>query len=155
MRTSISIRLSPPWPDKISVLQNVQQLGLQAQRHFGDFVQKQRAALAEFEFARLGASVVVHSEQFALQHIARQGGAIDLEEAKAGAHREFVNQARRQILAGAVLARDEHGRAAPAPAVPLAPAILRMVGLAATKNMSSPICSISSAAISLSPLSPV
>ena len=45
-------------PHKISIPQNVQQFGLQAQRHFGDVIQQQRAALAEFEFARLGVSVL-------------------------------------------------------------------------------------------------
>ena len=55
-----------------------------------------------------------------------------------------MNQAGRQFLAAAVLSRDEHRRAQSGPAILPGRAVLRMVGLAATKNMSSPICSISS-----------
>ena len=54
MRTSISIAILAARPDKISVPQDVQQLGLQAHRHFGDLVEQQRAPLAKFEFAGLG-----------------------------------------------------------------------------------------------------
>ena len=44
-------------------------------------------------------------------HIGRKRGAIDFEKTEAGTHRQLVNQARRQLLAGTVLSRDKHGRA--------------------------------------------
>ena len=38
----------------LALLQHAQQLGLQRQRHLGDFIQQQRAALGLFELARVG-----------------------------------------------------------------------------------------------------
>ncbi len=42
-------------PLDLALLQHAQQFGLQRQRHFGDLIQQQRAALRLLELARVGA----------------------------------------------------------------------------------------------------
>ena len=114
---------------KMSVSQNVQQLGLQAERHFGDLIQKQRAALTQFQLAGLGLSFSCdRSEEFALEHVTGQRRAIQFKEAKAGADRQFVNQTGRQVLAAAILSLNENRRARPEPAVPPGPAVCAWSG---------------------------
>ena len=64
-------------PGKLLVLQNVQQLGLQKRRHFPDFIQQDRALVAELEFAGLGVDRAGKcarfvSEEFAFQQVVRE-----------------------------------------------------------------------------------
>ena len=50
-RTSSDIGLAAAEAFDFAFLQHAQQLGLQRQRHLGDFVEQQRAALRLFELA--------------------------------------------------------------------------------------------------------
>ena len=82
-------RPSADGPDFL-FLQHAQQLALRVDRHFGNFIQEQRAAfrLAEQTFAvgvRAGERAFDRAEQFALDQFARQRGAIDFDERPGGA----------------------------------------------------------------------
>ena len=63
-------------PAELAVLQQLQQLGLQTQIEFGNFVEKQRAAMGQFHAARLrsvgaGEGALFVSEEFAFEQRAR------------------------------------------------------------------------------------
>ena len=63
-------------PLKLALLQNAQQLGLQIERHFADFVEQNRAAVGQFEFAgtvcdRAGESALAVAEELALEQAPR------------------------------------------------------------------------------------
>src|SRR5438874_655221 len=74
--------------DKMSIPQRVQQLSLQADGHFSDLIQKERASMAKFKFAGLGPSAPVHhAKKLALEQIAGQGRTVYFEEAETGSHR--------------------------------------------------------------------
>ena len=95
------------------VLQHAQQFALRVDRHFGDFVQQQRAAfgLAEQTFAvgvRAGEGAFDGAEQFAFDQFARQGGAIDLDDLALAARAQGVDQVGDHFLARAAFAGDEH-----------------------------------------------
>ena len=113
MRTSTLMTRAAAQPRELLVLQNVQQLGLQRRRHLADFVEQDRAFVAQFELARLGVrrsgkcSRLV-AEQFALQQIGGNGRAIYFQERAVRARREFVNQARQHFFAGAALAQQQY-----------------------------------------------
>src|SRR3989454_4926031 len=76
-------------PAELSVLQQLQQLGLQRHLHLTDFVQEQRSAVCHLDPPGLGTpgaseSSLLISEQFALQQRARNGGTTDLYELTLG-----------------------------------------------------------------------
>ena len=92
-------------------LQRAQQLGLQPQIHFRDFVEQQRAAIGFLEFAnaprhRAGEGAFLVTEQFALEQLLGNGGAIDGDERLVLALGFLVNVARQHFLADAALAGD-------------------------------------------------
>ena len=77
-------------PAELAVLQQLQQLGLQTQVEFGDFVEKQRAAMGQFHAPRLrsvgaGESAFFVSEEFAFQQRARNRGTVDFDKGTASA----------------------------------------------------------------------
>ena len=68
-----------------ALLQHAQQFGLQRQRHLGDFVQQQRAALRLLEFAgvrvgRAGEGAALVAEQHGFEHVLGDGRAVDRDE---------------------------------------------------------------------------
>ncbi len=71
-------------------LQHAQQLGLQAERHLGDFVEQQRAALRLLELAgvrgvRAGEGAALVAEQHGFEHVLGDRRAVDGDEGSVGA----------------------------------------------------------------------
>jgi hypothetical protein len=103
-------------PDRreLAVLQHVQKLGLESERHLADLVEHQRPAVGCLELPRLltvrareGALLV--SEELGLQQLTRQRGAIHLEELLACTGRRPVQRVGHHFLAHAALATEQHG----------------------------------------------
>src|SRR5207245_8524176 len=91
------------------------ELRLQLERNVADLVEEQRSPVRQLEpsdalpdGAREGAPLV--AEQLALEKARRDGGAVDLDEGPLATPAQVVNRARDQLLPGARLAEDEHGR---------------------------------------------
>ena len=99
---------------ELAILQKLQQLRLQAHVEFGNFIEKQRAAMRHFDAARLGAvgagegSFFV-AEQFAFEKRAGNRGTIHLHPWTGLPWRSAVNHARNDVFAGAALSVDQHG----------------------------------------------
>ena len=98
---------------QLAGLKHAQQLGLLAQRDVGDLVQKKRAAVGQFEAAdavgaRVGKCAFHVAEDFALEGALRQSAGVDGDQRHARARRSGVQQLGDNLLAGAVLAGDEH-----------------------------------------------
>ena len=100
---------------EIALLQHPQQLALQFERNFADLVEKQRAAVGEFEPAdavahRAGEGAADMAEELALEQFARDRRAIDPDQRPVAAAARLVDGARDQFLAGAGFACDHDGR---------------------------------------------
>ena len=70
---------------KALFLDGAQHFGLGLERHVADFVEKQRAAVGQFKFAFLGLAGAGEgslrvAEQFALDQLFGNGGAVDLDK---------------------------------------------------------------------------
>ena len=96
------------------LLQHPQQLGLGGQRQFGNFVEKQRTAPGVVEQALavlLGAGIgpLDVAEQFRLDQLGRNGGAIDRHERAVRPFAHAMQGTRGDLLAGAGLATEQHG----------------------------------------------
>src|SRR5262245_22079977 len=98
-----------------AILEHPQELGLQRTRQLGYLVQEAGAALRRLEQATPGGdgarerSALV-TEQLRLEQRLGDRRAIDDDERPLGARACVVDRARDQLLAGARLALDEHGR---------------------------------------------
>src|SRR5581483_11710161 len=97
------------------LLEHAQELALHVQRHFADFIQKQRAALRSFETAsavldRAGERAADVSEEFAFKKLFRNRGAVDTNQRLFLPRTATMNFARDQFFAGAGLTRDEDRR---------------------------------------------
>ncbi len=84
------------------------------QRNFADLVEKQRAAIGEFESPdaiahRAGEGAADVAEEFAFEQFARDRRAIDPDQRPVAAAARLVDGARDQFLAGAGFAGDHHG----------------------------------------------
>ncbi len=96
-------------------LQHAQQLGLQFEWQFADFVEEDGAAVGRLEqsllgFQRAGEGSFLVAEQFALDQRGHQRSAIDGNKRAVGESAAKMNGAGDQLLAGSALAR----RSAPA-----------------------------------------
>ena len=103
-----------PRRENCLILQHVQKFCLQERRHLANFVEQDRSPVAQFELAGLGVvrsgeGALLVSEQFALQKVGGNGGAIHFQERAMGARRKLVDQASENFLAGAALAQQQHG----------------------------------------------
>ena len=114
MRTSVAISSLAPDPDQASALEHAQQLRLQVDGHFGDFVEEQRAAACALEIAlvlarRAGEGAALVAEQFGLDQAGGDGAAVHADERPAASRAVGVQQ-----LGGPFLARprfpDQHHR---------------------------------------------
>ena len=97
------------------ILDGGEQFGLQVQRQFAQFVEKQRTAVGLFKqaaAARPGAGkcTCLVAEQFGLHQFMRNRSAIHLHQRRVGAAAAVVQDARRQAFAGAGFATDEQRR---------------------------------------------
>lgn len=104
----------PAEPAERVLLEKTQQLGLQVKGHLADLVEKDRSVLRQFEqplFAtlRVGEGTLFEAEQFALQQILGDRGAVDLDESLAPPVTELMQGARHQFLAGPAFPGDQHG----------------------------------------------
>ena len=100
---------------ELAVLQHVEQLGLQPQRHLADLVQEERALVSRFELAWLlpiGARkrALLVTEELGFQQLAGQRGAIDLQELLGRARRGLVNRPRHDLFAHAALSAQQDRR---------------------------------------------
>ena len=99
--------------DDFAFLQGAQKFGLQGQRHLGDFVEQQRAAVgsAEEAFARgvgAGEGAFLVAEQQRFQHRFGNGGTVDRNERLFGPGAALMDELRQHLLAGAGRPVDQH-----------------------------------------------
>ena len=99
----------------LAVLQHAQHLGLRGERHVADFIEEERAAVRLLELAgpvlhRARERALHVAEQLALDQLAGNRRAIDLDKRARRATRLPVQRPRHEFLARAVLARDEDAR---------------------------------------------
>ena len=104
----------PADPGGFAVLEDVEELGLQRERHLADLVEHQRAPMCDFELAGLvpvGARerAFLMAEQLALEELARHGRAVDLQQELVGPRRRVVNRPGDDFLADPALATQKHG----------------------------------------------
>ena len=102
-------------PLEALLFERAQNLGLQRQRQIADLVEEQRAAMRHLELAELarrraGERALLVAEQLGLEQGLGNRGAVDGDKRSVGARTERVQRAREQLLAGAALAFDQHGR---------------------------------------------
>ena len=106
-------RLRAAKPVELALLQHAQQLHLHRRRHFGDFVEEQRAAGRGLDQTGLdaggaGEGAALVAEQFVGEQFFRQCAAVDGDERPAGTPAVLVHVARQQFLARSGGADDEH-----------------------------------------------
>ena len=104
-------------PLELVLLEHAQDLGLRVGAHVADFVEEQRAAVGLLEAADAllvgaGERALLVSEELGLEEVLLERGAVHLDEVARGAQRVVMDGARDELLAGAGLAADEHGRVA-------------------------------------------
>src|SRR6478672_2780606 len=97
-----------------ALLEEAEELGLDAGLHLGDLVEEEGAAVGELEaalaaIAGVGEGAALVAEDLALEQGLGHGRAVDGHEGAAGAGGELVERAGDQLLAGAGLAVDEDG----------------------------------------------
>jgi hypothetical protein len=100
-----------------ALLQHPQQLDLQRRRHVADLVEEEGAAVGDLEqpgliLDRAGERAADVAEQRALEQVVVERRAVLDHERLLGARPVVVDRAGDQLLAGAALAVDEHGRLA-------------------------------------------
>ena len=101
------------WPaaDALEVLldQHAQDLALRLQRHVGDLVDVERAAVRFLESADLArpAGAILGAEQLLLDAVGRHGRGVEHDERPVGAMRLAMDDARGELLAGARRAADQ------------------------------------------------
>ena len=103
---------------ELPLLQDAQQLDLRRQLHVANLVEEQRPSLGQFEpplLAGVGAGErpLLVAEQLGFDQRIRQRAAADLHERLLGPRRVVVDRAGDQLLAGAGLAAQQHGRVGP------------------------------------------
>ena len=91
-------------PLKLSVLNHLQQLGLQVERQFADLVEKQSASVGQFKAADLSGSgacvgAFFTAEKLALNQCWRQAGAVHMNKQILSAIAGLMKSARKQPLA--------------------------------------------------------
>ena len=99
-----------------AVFQNLQQLGLHAGRHVGDFVQEESAAAGAFEQAFFAAAGVgegarLVAEQLAFQQCVGQGGAVQLQQGAVCTRGVVVDSLGGHALSGTAFSLDQDGSA--------------------------------------------
>ena len=115
MRTSTRTRAVAADALELALLQHAQELRLQLERELADLVEEERAAVGELEApvrrcSRAGEGALLVAEELALDERRRERRAVDRDERPAAARARLVDRARDELLAGAGLAEEQHGR---------------------------------------------
>ena len=102
------------YPVDHSFLQEAKQFGLQCHRHIANLVEKQGAAVGALNLAflglgRAGKGAFLEPEQFALQQVFRNGGAVDGRKGFVGAMAQVVQGPGQEFLAGTGFAGNQGG----------------------------------------------
>src|SRR5260370_27280913 len=102
-------------PFELPLLQHAEQFGLQFERNFSYFVQKNGAAIGYFEASnplrdRSCECAFLVSEQLAFQKARRNGRAVELDEGLGAPRAKIMNGSRNQFLSCTRVSIDEHGR---------------------------------------------
>ena len=114
-RTSTWMSVEPPTRLKLFSSRNRSSFACSAGRHLADFVEEDRPAVGGFQqafllHARVGERAALVTEQLALQQLLRQGRARDVHERPRRPIAGVVDDLGEQVLAGAALAGEQHGR---------------------------------------------
>ena len=96
------------------LLQHAQQLGLQLERHFADFVEEHDAAFGGAEHTEAapgsaGERALLVAEQLAFGQRRGERGAVDGDKRFVAARTQAVEQPSPELFAGAGLAAHQHG----------------------------------------------
>src|SRR3972149_2798219 len=99
-------------PEKLFLLENIEEFRLEVHVHFTDFVQEDRPVLRDFEPAIFppvssGEGPPFESEELAFQEFPREGGAVDLDERLPRTIGCLVKSLGDQVFSGPALPRDE------------------------------------------------
>lgn len=102
---------------QLLLLQETKQLGLQAQRHFTNLIEKNRAALCRLNSARIrlhrsGERAPRIPEEFCLQQRLRNRSTVDDHERPSGTRAQLVNCPSHQLFAAASRTGDQDRRIA-------------------------------------------
>ena len=105
--------LVPPHPLEALLLEDAQNLGLGLEAHVRDLVQEQGAPVGQVELAPLAAAgsgegALLVAEELALDELLGDGRAVHVHQGVGRAGALAVDGVGHQLLAGAVLAGDEH-----------------------------------------------
>ena len=111
-------------PAHRALLDGLEELGLQAERHETDLVEKHGAAVGGLEQAGLGLARIregatLVAEQLGFEERLRDGGAVDVHEGAGRARPDTVDGPSDQPLAGPRLALDQDGKESRQAAGPL------------------------------------
>ena len=103
-----------PEPLELTLLQDAQQLGLYFRRNVADLVQEQRAVMRQLEAADppgrgTGERALLVPEQLALEQAGRHCRHVHPDERLVAPAAQVVDRVRDQLLAGARLAKEQHG----------------------------------------------
>ena len=104
-------------PLELPLLEKAQELRLKFRRHVADLVEKDRAAMSQFDLARLtpvraGKRALFMAEQFALQEFFRQTHRIDSDKRPIFSFTPVVNGASEDLFAGSAFAEEQDRRTA-------------------------------------------
>jgi hypothetical protein len=116
-RTLALIVSVPPSRSNSLRLDHPQQLDLEIRGKVADLVEEDRAAVGPLEPAELaldgpGEGPLLVAEQLAFEQGLGQGRAVDLDERLVRPQAVVVDRVGDEVLAGAALAADQHGRVA-------------------------------------------
>jgi hypothetical protein len=108
---------APTDPSHGPALEHAQELGLQSQRHLGDLVEEERAAVGQLEApgARCngtGESPLFVAEELTLGETLRNCRHVDRDERGVRAPAQVVHRTGHELLPGPALPADDHGRVA-------------------------------------------
>ena len=114
-RTSTCSGAVPPTRSKRFSSSARRILACRAERQVADFVEKQRAAMRQLELAglarrRAGERALFVAEQLRLEQVLGDRRAVDRDKRSVGARAQRVQRSRKQLLAGAALAFEQHRR---------------------------------------------
>ena len=97
----------------IAILQHAQQLRLQRQRQFANFIKEQGAVISHLKFTAAvadspGKRPFHMAKQLALRHAFRQRRAVEIDQRVSRPRRALMHRLRHQLFPGAGFAADQY-----------------------------------------------